>query len=1506
RVDLTWLAPNANPGEPMFESFEEGMPADWTVEGIAGLPASDSWRITASATAPDGGQVAMCGDGQSSEFIDEWMITNDIPVGGLNSTLSFYHYGSALSWDNAPNYLKVSTDGGTTWDDLLTWDPVGATPLPSTWTLEVVDLSSYTGAVIRLAWEYTSTYGEFWYLDAIEMSSPARANSRPLALDIPVVQITDKSNVVEDLGNVVDNHNQSGLTPRETRERELTGYEVLRDGSSIATLDASILSYTDLAVTNGTGYCYIIAGIYPDGNSNSNESCATPINHPPMAPVNLQGTADDAHNISLTWDANTDYDFASYNVYRNGVFVINTTAITFDENLPLSSVYTYQVTAVDVEAMESAPSNALILPVGNLPPSTLSAQSGLDGTIELHWTGPYGSSAGNESYAQDFEGLDWPTELATYDEDGDGITWAIYYPSEDVGHNSPQAAGVIYNSSGNDDWLVTPALGASGSSSIGFWASPQDPAYSEESFNVLVSTTGGSPSDFTDAAVLSHEFPAGVGPDAYEEFNVDLSAYAGETIWVAIQCTSLDMFVLKVDDIAIDGLTSVPGGSLALRTGLRNASLPYATRADYDRAVVNGFAYGAAERNAAVDTREFVGGYSIYRSLTASVPVAAENLLASVDTLTFNYTDFPVLNGTTYYYVVTADYQTEQSVSPEASATPMNHPPMMPMALMGAGDEFLNVTLDWDDNMDYDLGFYRVYREDVLVGDNVIGSDFAETVDSSGVYAYYVTAVDTQGMESGPSDAVRIPVGTLPPTHLTAEGGMDGQVALTWHEPGMSGPEPVACADEVIMGLPFNYTGTNAGMGDDFTVSGSQGEDMAFSIYIFEGEIINVTTCGAGTDYDTKLEIFNVDCATSTGFYNDDGGQCTANGSFLTSSLNGVSLPEGTYLIVVDGFGGQTGNFELTVSEATVARDLIVSRDEIRSMELTKMATLGMATENVEMTFPPRINPTTNNSLRSFEGFVVYRDGVAVSDTLPTDQLSYMDGYIPNGVEYCYTVSAVYTTASATSEEACATPVNHAPTTPSGLVGEAGADHLVTLDWDDVMDYDLASYHVYRNDALIATVTTSSYTESPAVSNTYSYYVKAFDTGNLESERSSILTLVVGEAPPLNLRANGDYDTYIELNWNAPGSGGVETEFRYDDGVVTGQLGFNGPGPNVVMGSSWPINATLNRVTWYLTSEGGPHTTIYIYIMGLDAFGVPDVDQILFTSDAITNTDDSWNELELPEPIDAPNGFFVGVNTPSQFTALAMDDGVGEPYVHVPGTQWGNADISAGNSWLDIGPAGFPQNFFMRAFGMDNSALTVNYRVGDHRATKEQYLELQYSELAQPVETINQPTVHTSNSTTTREIASFNIYRDGDLVGNVTEDMEFDDAVAENIDYLYTVTAVYDNSVESIPSNEVIARANMAPGMPTGFMATVMGHNVALEWTDPSVNADDSDCNDLVGIKVYRDGTFLANVPELEWSFMDLGVNDGPHVYTLKAYDEVPNLSDPAAANVWVGPAPTV
>ena len=116
--------------------------------------------------------------------------------------------------------------------------------------------------------------------------------------------------------------------------------------------------------------------------------------------------------------------------------------------------------------------------------------------------------------------------------------------------------------------------------------------------------------------------------------------------------------------------------------------------------------------------------------------------------------------------------------------------------------------------------------------------------------------------------------------------------------------------------LPFNAIGSNAGMGDDWFVQGSQGADYSYFLNVASPIVIDITLCSANTTYDTKLEIFTADqdCnETTTGNYIDD---ATCEFSSLQSSLWGVSLQPGQYYIVVDGYSGGEGTYEINVTQS--------------------------------------------------------------------------------------------------------------------------------------------------------------------------------------------------------------------------------------------------------------------------------------------------------------------------------------------------------------------------------------------------------------------------------------------------------------------------------------------------------------------------------------------------------------------------------------------------------------
>ena len=208
------------------------------------------------------------------------------------------------------------------------------------------------------------------------------------------------------------------------------------------------------------------------------------------------------------------------------------------------------------------------------------------------------------------------------DADGDSYGWVaganiggIYLVSgaslAGSGHNSSNGlvcSGSYSNVVGAltpNNFLVSPAKG--NYSSISFWACGQDASYVAEHFGVAVSTGGATASEFTtvqewtmtgkDSGAMS------IGRDgqtraqgSWHEYTVDLSAYAGQEIWVAIRhfnCT--DMFILDVDDITL----SVPEKGVSETADACGSVIPVAPARDMwdlelSFSATSGYQYGVA------------------------------------------------------------------------------------------------------------------------------------------------------------------------------------------------------------------------------------------------------------------------------------------------------------------------------------------------------------------------------------------------------------------------------------------------------------------------------------------------------------------------------------------------------------------------------------------------------------------------------------------------------------------------------------------------------------------------------------------------------------------------------------------------------------------------------------------------------------------------------------------------------------------------------------------------
>jgi len=148
---------------------------------------------------------------------------------------------------------------------------------------------------------------------------------------------------------------------------------------------------------------------------------------------------------------------------------------------------------------------------------------------------------GEWSIDEGFEGGAIPDDWTIYDVDEDGEEWAAFESTAHA-HSGDWIAAVACYESGGEDWLITPPVTIQDGDSFIFFAKAW---YNSEEMNVMLSTTGNAISNFN----VTLESITDLGDD-YVEFEFDLRAYAGQTIYLAFHWMQ-DTYALVVDDIKV-------------------------------------------------------------------------------------------------------------------------------------------------------------------------------------------------------------------------------------------------------------------------------------------------------------------------------------------------------------------------------------------------------------------------------------------------------------------------------------------------------------------------------------------------------------------------------------------------------------------------------------------------------------------------------------------------------------------------------------------------------------------------------------------------------------------------------------------------------------------------------------------------------------------------------------------------------------------------------------------
>lgn len=304
---------------------------------------------------------------------------------------------------------------------------------------------------------------------------------------------------------------------------------------------------------------------------------------------------------------------------------------------------------------------------------------------------------------------------------------------------------------------------------------------------------------------------------------------------------------------------------------------------------------------------------------------------------------------------------------------------------------------------------------------------------------------------------------------------------------------------------------------------------------------------------------------------------------------------------------------------------------------------------------------------------------------------------------------------------------------------------------------------------------------APNVSeNTNLTFTLIVNDGEFDSFPNSVIMTVMPISPVQNLTYHAPSLTF---SWNPPGA--TEKTFRYDDGIISDALGANSP--SVMLGVAYYENSIIDQVSWYLTADGGPHNTINVVILGLNETGVPDQQNIIYQNNNVTNMDNQWNTLTLPSALSAPNGFYVGLSY-NGFLGIAIDDGVGAPYVFQNGTHWVALDWTNGQ-WQNLEDLDFNNNFMIRAHGLSFGTIDNISRNRISFAKPADNFLIRH-ELPEKVST----TTEVRNSFF---LNKYNVYLDGVLLEEELTATSFTLSNLINGLHTFSVTALYENFIES-------------------------------------------------------------------------------------------------------------
>ena len=821
--------------------------------------------------------------------------------------------------------------------------------------------------------------------------------------------------------------------------------------------------------------CWDAGGIFAPPSGGSDED-------PPAAPQNLVATGG-VGGVALDWDSNTEDDLAGYNVSRSEVsggpyepLASGVSASAFVDDTTVDGVeYCYIVTAFDASDNES------------------------EASTESCVTPGFGAEREPDTFAHC---LDFNTDGELPDVEGAATGWVL-----DGAWNETEGVPPTMTVSGGLMQFETVAGGQQSISlndGASMWSDLVDgsTSYTFEVSVRPIATTGGviiwlangtnrfilrvdtnSVSTFDDVILneannTARQNTIRVGYDGVSQryfvwrngilIGNDLAPHAatGRTAVFLIDCCSSVTAEGEMDYVCFDTTGLYPPASIVDET---------APEAPLGVVAVGGV--GAVGLDWDANSEDDLAGYNVYRSETTGGPydLISEGQTGSA------FSDANVVNGVTYFYVVTAvdGSQNESNSSDETSGTPedpselaasqfahklgFNENGMLP-SVEGAADGWAE-DASWNQN-DPDPPTLNVFGGR-LIFDSLLAGQHAITMQAESAWANEIDAATSYTAE------VRV--------RVTASEG-DNSGAVLWFANGST-----RFILRVDRDATYIFGGEQIDAEDnsaDF-VTFRIGYDAVGGRYFVwrDGLLIGDGLPATGAAAGGRTAVFLIDCCSSV--------QVSGELDYVCWTANGIYGPDTVAPGAPSGLVATGGEGEVSLDWNDNPEGDVLGYDVLRA----------------ESAGGP---------------YSVVASLVAASE--------YVDSDVVNDITYYYVVAAIDTSfnASDNSGEESATPADvTGPVAPTGFVATAG-DSEVALDWNDNSEDDLASYTVKRSessggpyDVLASDVLASELVDDSALNDvTYFYVVVAVDTSGNASDDSDEVS-----ATPLNpggLQVPGD------------------------------------------------------------------------------------------------------------------------------------------------------------------------------------------------------------------------------------------------------------------------------------------------------------------------------------------------------------------------------------------------